>query len=153
MNLLSGSTTTGMAAVAILRRRHRQSAGIPLQKERMFLTLIGMSEETIIQCYRPPSHAILQLLDELKDDLETTTNRSHTIPSSTKHSTLDFPASSSFQCTVRTSAVTSQPALSNALSMVLNATTTVLLHWILLTLGRCFRKPNWDFTGWPLSQM
>ena len=72
--------------------------------------------------YRLSSHIILQLLSDLKDDLEPVTQRSHAIPAVVKLlSILHYLASGSFQGTVAAVAGISQSAFSRALPVVLNA--------------------------------
>ncbi len=63
--------------------------------------LFWMSEEHIMRTYRLPSHAIFNLLQEIKDDLEPST-RSHATPALSKLlANLHFLlASGSFQSTV-----------------------------------------------------
>lgn len=81
-----------------------------------------MTEEKIIETYRLSSDAILELLEELRADLEPVTRRSHAISCMAKLlSTLHFLASGSFQRTVAISAGISQSSFSGVLSHVLNA--------------------------------
>ena len=93
-----------MAAVKRARRRHRQRQ----RTERIFptrITLFQLSEPEIIRRYRLTSHAILQLLNEIRNNIEPPTRRSHSIPSVVKLlATLQILASGSFQ-TVIASAV------------------------------------------------
>jgi len=82
-----------MAAVIVARRRHRNEAR--RRRERIFslrVNIFGMNEETIIKTYRLSSIAILELLGELRMDLEPATRRTHAIPDITKLlATLDLP--------------------------------------------------------------
>jgi len=86
------------------------------------VNIFGMNEETIIKTYRLSSIAILELLGELRMDLEPATRRTHAIPAITKLlATLHFFASGSFQRTVAARAGISQSNFSEVLSDVLNA--------------------------------
>ena len=86
------------------------------------ITLFQLSEEQIIRRYRLSSAAIIQLLDEIKDDLEPLTQRSHSIPAHVKLlATLQILASGSFQMVNASAVGISQPSLSHILTQVLNA--------------------------------
>lgn len=114
-----------MAAIVVARRRHRRNQRLHGRRERIFSTrinLFGMPEQQIIQKFRLPSHVILNLLEEIQDDLEPSTRRSHAIPGVSKLlATLHFLSSGSFQSTVATLAGISQSAFSPALSVVLKS--------------------------------
>ena len=76
---------THMAAVIVTRRRHRNDER--RLRERIFhpcVNIFGMNEETIIKTYRLSSIAILELLEELRVDLEPAMRRSHAMPTKTK---------------------------------------------------------------------
>lgn len=74
-----------MAAVIVARRRRRNDER--RRRERIFhprVNIFGMNGETLIKTYRLSSIAILELLEELRADLEPATRRSHAIPAMTK---------------------------------------------------------------------
>ena len=48
------------------------------------IILFELSDHEIIMRYRLSSHAILQLLEEIKDYIESPTQRSHSIPAVVK---------------------------------------------------------------------
>lgn len=110
-----------MAAVVRARRRHRQRQ----RAERIFstrITLFQLSEPEIIRRYRLTSHAILQLLNQISDDIEPPTQRSHSIPSVVKLlATLQILASGSFQTVIASAVGISQPSLSQIFTQVLDA--------------------------------
>ena len=110
-----------MAAVIRARRRHRQRR----RAQRIFgtrITLFELSEQEIITRYRLSSHAILELLEQIKDDIESSTQRSHSIPAVVKLlATLQFLASGSFQSVIASAVGISQSALSRIIAQVLNA--------------------------------
>ena len=58
--------------------------GERLRKERCFrersTALDQLTDRELIERYRFPKHEILNLTDELKQDIERPTNRSHAIP-------------------------------------------------------------------------
>uniref|UniRef100_A0A672ZYV1 DDE Tnp4 domain-containing protein n=1 Tax=Sphaeramia orbicularis TaxID=375764 RepID=A0A672ZYV1_9TELE len=113
-----------MAAVVVSRRRRRYD-------ERRLLTTAPpcRPEETLIKRYRLSSFAILELLDEIRADLEPATRRSQAIPAMTNLLTsLHFFASGSFQRTVAITAGISQSRFSDVLSEVVNA----MLHRMLV---------------------
>ena len=110
-----------MAAVVRARRRHRQR-----QRAKIIfstrITLFQLSEPEIIRRYRLTSHAILQLLNQIRDDIEPPTRRSHSIPSVVKLlATLQILASGSFQTVIASAVGISQPSLSQIFTQVLNA--------------------------------
>ncbi|XP_041830093.1 putative nuclease HARBI1 [Melanotaenia boesemani] len=111
-----------MAAAILLRRRRRHQRR---RRERIFsvrINILGMSEERIVETYRLSSIAIIELLDELRADLDSVTRRGQAIPCMTKLlAVLHFLASGSFQRTVANSAGISQSRLSSILSQVLKA--------------------------------
>ncbi len=75
-----------MAEIIVARRWHRREQRVCGRRERNFSTrinLFGMPEEHIIQTYHLPSHVIFNLLQEIKDDLESST-RSQAIPDLSK---------------------------------------------------------------------
>ncbi|XP_030018718.1 putative nuclease HARBI1 [Sphaeramia orbicularis] len=91
-----------MAVVVVSRRRRRYDER--RRRKRIFhprVNTFGMNEETLIKRYRLSSFAILELLDEIKADLEPATRRS--------------------QRTVAITAGISQSRFSDVLSEVLNA--------------------------------
>uniref|UniRef100_A0A8C9Z1S6 Putative nuclease HARBI1 n=1 Tax=Sander lucioperca TaxID=283035 RepID=A0A8C9Z1S6_SANLU len=107
-----------MAAVIRARRRHRQRR----RAERIFatrITLFQLSEHKIIKRYRLSSHAILQLLEEIKDDIESPTQCSHSIPAVVKLlATLQILASGSFQAVIASAVGISQSPLSRIIAQV-----------------------------------
>ena len=111
-----------MAAVLLARRRRRNQRA---RRERIFhlrFDLFGMSGERIIGTYRFPRAVIMELLAELREDLESRTRRTKAIPPLTKLlASLHFLASGSFQTTVGAVAGISQPSFSVILSEVLTA--------------------------------
>lgn len=113
-----------MAAALFARRRARRQRERQ-RKERIFhqrITLFQMPESDVIKLYRLPSHVILSLLDEIKDDMEPRTKRSHAIPGLTKLlAALHLLSSGSFQRAVTRNVGISQSALSPALSAFLRA--------------------------------
>ena len=102
-----------MAAVIRARRRHRQ---------RQRAEIFQLSEPEIIRRYRLTSHAILQLLNQIRDDIEPPTRRSHSIPSVVKLlATLQILVSGSFQTVIASPVGISQPSLSQIFTQVLDA--------------------------------
>uniref|UniRef100_A0A8D0CQB1 Putative nuclease HARBI1 n=1 Tax=Sander lucioperca TaxID=283035 RepID=A0A8D0CQB1_SANLU len=109
-----------MAAVIRARRRHRPRR----RAENIFatrITLFQLSEHKIIKRYRLSSHAILQLLEEIKEDIESLTQCSHSIPAVVKLlATLQILASGSFQTVIASAVGIWQSALSRVIAPALN---------------------------------
>ncbi|KAJ8349615.1 hypothetical protein SKAU_G00247450 [Synaphobranchus kaupii] len=87
-----------MAAVIVARRRHCNAQRAQERVFRRRISLFDLSDNDIVRRYRLPGHAIIALLDEIKDDIEPITQRSHAVPGIVKLlSTLQVLASGSFQ--------------------------------------------------------
>lgn len=69
-----------MAAVIVARRRHRNGRRAPERIYRKRVSLFDLSHNEIICRYRLPGRMILALLDDIKDDTEPATQRSHALP-------------------------------------------------------------------------
>ncbi|XP_069509073.1 putative nuclease HARBI1 [Ambystoma mexicanum] len=103
--------------LAIERRRRRG--------ERVFrnrITIFNMTEGDIVKRYHLSSKIILDLLNELKPDLEPATSRTHAVPAHVKLlCSLHFLASGSYQSTVAAAGGISQPTFCRVLKQVLSA--------------------------------
>lgn len=112
-----------MAALIQAGRQRLRQRGPPA--ERIFHTrvsLFNLSERKIVKRYRLSSHAIIDLLGEIEDDLQPSTQRSHAIPAVVKLlSTLQFLATGSFQTVVGVCAGISQTSFCRLLPEVLDA--------------------------------
>ncbi|KAJ8349392.1 hypothetical protein SKAU_G00245220 [Synaphobranchus kaupii] len=81
-----------MAAVIVARRRHRNAQRAQERVFRRRISLFDLSDNDIVRRYRLPGHAIIALQDEIKDDIEPITQRSHAVPGiceATVHTTGD----------------------------------------------------------------
>lgn len=123
-----------MAAFFILAIRRRRLAELEYnlaterrrrRGERVFrnrITIFNMSEEDIVKRYHLSSKIILDLLQELKPDLEPATSRTHAVPAHVKLlCSLHFLASGSYQSTVAAAGGISQPTFCRVLKQVLCA--------------------------------
>lgn len=100
-----------MAAVTVVRRRHNKRH----HREQIFsahINIFGMTEEKITDTYRLPNNTFLELLDELRDDLEPVTKRNHLTPYCLWQklvATFCFLASGSFQRVIASLLVLASP--------------------------------------------
>ncbi|XP_029443214.1 uncharacterized protein LOC115083494 [Rhinatrema bivittatum] len=110
------------------RRVHGQ------RRQRVFstrTTLLGLPEEEVVRRYRLSSVAIMALYEDLKDDLDPLTGRSHAIPGLVKLlSAIHFLGSGSFQTTVAIVGGMEQSTFSRCFRQVLQAMTSRVRNYI-----------------------
>ncbi|XP_030047265.1 uncharacterized protein LOC115461536 [Microcaecilia unicolor] len=107
------------------KRGRRKTNG--QRRQRVFntrTTLLGLPEEEVVRRYGLSSVAIMALYEDLKDDLDPLTGRSHAIPGLVKLlSAIHFMASGSFQTTVAVAGGMEQSTFSRCFRQVLQAMT------------------------------
>ncbi|KAJ8339582.1 hypothetical protein SKAU_G00363680 [Synaphobranchus kaupii] len=124
-----------MAAVIVARRRHRNAQHAQERVFRRRISLFDLSDNDIVRRYRLPGHAIIALLDEIKDDIEPITQRSHAVPGIVKLlSTLQVLASGSFQTPIAGVSGIAQSSVCRAMWEVVPA--------IIRRVGRHIRFPQ-----------
>lgn len=124
-----------MAAVIVARRRHRNAQRAQERVFRRRISLFDLSDNDIVRRYRLPGHAIIALLDEIKDDIEPITQRSHAVPGIVKLlSTLQVLASGSFQTPIAGVSGIAQSSVCRAMWEVVPA--------IIRRVGRHIRFPQ-----------
>nr|XP_033800734.1 putative nuclease HARBI1 isoform X2 [Geotrypetes seraphini]XP_033800741.1 putative nuclease HARBI1 isoform X3 [Geotrypetes seraphini] len=104
------------------------------RRQRVFntrTTLLGLPEEEVVRRYGLSSVAIMALYEDLKDDLDPLTGRSHAIPGLVKLlSAIHFMASGSFQNTVAVVGGMEQSTFSRCFRQVLQAMTSRVRDYI-----------------------